>query len=152
MLTRRVVRWAGAPQCPYCGHALPAWPTGALVHPCGLCKRPMILLRRLWGQHGQRHPQSLLDVGLSLWGLATLILFAAFMLGGIESRLFAKLFAVMLFMAGSLWVVDAALGIESGLDRSANVARTGLPARVLATAKLIAGFCALALCLFGLIL
>lgn len=136
--------------CPTCTTALPRSPHEPIVQSCPHCRRPILILRSLVGRTAKVHGRNLLDLGLSLYGMATVALLALYIGTDLPNRLFARLFAVLLFAFGSLSCVDGWLSVSTAIDRTLSRISFGRAARWLGALKLVTGVAALGLCFVGL--
>lgn len=137
--------------CAVCGDALTRWPANAPITGCTRCRRPMVLLRPLRRQSGARRVFGLLQCGYALYGIATIALVAAFIFLPMPPRTFARQFAVLLFIIGSVLITDGVLGIRAQIDRLADQVRTGRTAIAIGSFRVGAGILALLLCAYGLL-
>lgn len=136
--------------CPTCTTALRRSPHEPIVQSCPHCRRPILILRSLVGRTAKVHGRNLLDLGLSLYGMATVALLALYIGTDLPNRLFARLFAVLLFAFSSLCCVDGWLSVSTAIDRTLSRISFGRAARWLGALKLVTGVAALGLCVVGL--
>lgn len=87
----------------------------------------------------------LLQAGASLYGVATIAMLVALAVTQASGRTFVQTFTVLLFVIGSVLVVDGVLGCRTCIDRSWRCTRNGAFARLIGLGKLATGLCALAL-------
>ena len=137
--------------CAFCGDALTHWPANAPITSCTRCRRPMVVLRPLMPRSGGRRVFGLLQCGYALYGIATIALVAAFIFLPMPPRTFARQFAVLLFIIGSVLITDGVLGIRARIDRIADQVRTGRAAVAIAAFRVGAGILAMLLCAYGLL-
>ncbi|MGF7151950.1 hypothetical protein FHS96_005618 [Sphingomonas zeicaulis] len=109
----------------------------------------MIRLRPLLGRGGTARIVGLLQCGYAAHGLATITLVAAFLILPMPARTFARQFAILLFIIGSVMIVDGAIGIRTRIDHVADRLRTGRAALVAATLRFSGGTIAMMLCIYG---
>lgn len=150
MLTRTSAFPERQAACPYCGHQIGHWPKASSIEPCRMCRRPMVLIRWPLDWNGPKRLRGLLDVGYTVYGLATLALVGAFAFVPMSVRTFVHLFSVLLFVAGTLLGVDGILGLRTGLDRTDKRVLTGKAAYIMASLKIAAGTLAMILLAMGL--
>ncbi|WP_207105753.1 hypothetical protein [Sphingomonas sp. CFBP 8760] len=121
------------------------------IKPCRVCRRPLTLVWFL-GRPRTYRLHSLLDVGGAIYGLSTLDLITAFILSEMNARTFAKIVTILLFVFGSLLLVDGVLGFGTRIDRTWSVVRRGGIAKLIGGGKAAAGMTAFGLVLVGLTL
>lgn len=117
-----------------------------------MCRRPMVLIRWPLDWNGPKRLRSLLGVGFTVYGIATLALVTVFALAPMSARTFMHLFSVLLFVAATLLGVDGILGLRTGLDRTGKRVLMGKPAHIMASLKIAAGTFAMILLVMGLAL
>lgn len=105
-----------------------------------------------WSRPRRLLMSGLLDAGASLYGIATVCLVIAFAVSPTSGREFVKAFTLMLFVIGSVLVVDGILAVRTGIDRTWSNRRTGRPACVLGLAKVLVAMVALMLVIIGILL
>jgi len=93
---------------------------------------------------------NLLELIGSGYGVATSILVIAFVLSGMDVRTFAKGVTILMFVIGSVLLVDGTLSTRTAIDRSWRRLRFGATARVIGAGKLAAGLVAMSLTVIGL--
>jgi len=93
---------------------------------------------------------NLLDLVGSAYGIATCLAVIVFALSGMDTRGFAKCVTVLLFVIGSLLLVDGTLSVRTKIDRTWGITRTGLAACVIGLSKIGAGVAALLLVAVGI--
>lgn len=150
MLTRIPLFSARRPACPYCGLGVESWLRAAPIQPCRSCRRPLMLARSLRNWNGPRKLVGLLDVGFAIYGIATVALLLAFLLTSLPPRWFMRIFAVHLFLVGTILGTDGALGMMTGLDRTLKRASRGRRARMMASFKIAAAVLAIILFVIGI--
>ncbi|OMJ33304.1 MULTISPECIES: hypothetical protein [Sphingomonas] len=84
------------------------------------------------------------------YGIVTMLLVLSFVLSEMQPRTFAKAVTILLFVIGSLLLVDGALSVRTAIDRTWKVTRYGPRARMLGGAKIAAGGLATGLVVIGL--
>ena len=138
------------PRCAYCRDMMTAWPRGAFVSTCNVCRRPLLLLP---SRHRSRFKV------LSLIDVAKVMLFPviggaiiAFGMGNLSSGGFARIVALMLLAWGVIDIVDGRAGIETNVDRVRRKVRADIAARRSSISKLLFGGASAALGAVGLIL
>ena len=112
----------------------------------------MVLIRWPLDWNGPKRLRSLLGVGFTVYGIATLALVAVFAFAPISARAFMHLFSVLLFVAGTLLGADGILGLRTGLDRTGKRVLTGKAAYIMASLKIAAGTFGMILLAMGLAL
>lgn len=143
------VKRKGGARCPCCGTAVTALPSPWAIEPCRICKRPLALVRMI-ARHPRYQLRNVLDLVGSAYGIATVALVLAFLTSGMDARTFAKAIAVLLFVIGSLLMVDGVLSLRTGVDRTFNITRQGVAAAILGGGKLSSGIAAFILMATGL--
>jgi hypothetical protein len=93
---------------------------------------------------------NVIDLFGSAYGVVTMLLVASFVLSEMEARTFAKAVTILLFVIGSLLLVDGALSMKTAIDRTWKITRRGLLARLLGMGKTLAGTLAIGLVFVGL--
>tara|TARA_A100001518_G_C1157102_1_gene13358 strand:- start:46 stop:414 length:369 start_codon:yes stop_codon:yes gene_type:complete len=116
---------------------------------CWMCRRPMLLIRMPHDRGGPKRLHGALPLGFALYGLATVILVALFLVSAMPPRTFIRLFSAVLLMLAAILATDGALGLRTGFDRTGKTFRSGRAARVLAAMKLAAGIVAGVLAVTG---
>lgn len=76
-----------------------------------------VLIRWPLDWNGPKRLRGLLDVGLTIYGIATLALVAIFAFAPMSARTFMHLFSVLLFVGRTLGA-DGNLGLRTGPERS----------------------------------
>lgn len=104
-----------------------------------------------WSRPRRLLMSGFLNAGASLCGIATVCLVADFAISPSSGRKFVKAFTLMLFVIGSVLVVDGILAVRTGIDRIWSTRRYGRSACVLGVGKILASAAALMLVIFGLL-
>ncbi|WP_348979597.1 hypothetical protein [Sphingomonas sp. VNH70] len=143
------IKRKGGTQCPCCGTAVTALPSPWTIEPCGNCKRPLALVHMI-GRHPSYQLRNVLDLVGSAYGVATVALVLAFVTSGMDAKAFAKAVTVLLFVIGSLLMVDGVLSLRTGVDRTFNITRRGVAAAILGGGKLCSGIAAFILMATGI--
>lgn len=129
--------------------------TSAIIRVAGIVEEgphgPLLLLRRPGHWHGPRAVSDLLDVGFTIYGVATMTLVTLFALTGMSARTFMRLFSVLLIVAGWMLMTDRWLAIRTGIDRIGRSLTTCWSARASGIGKIAAGCLAFALMTLGLV-
>jgi hypothetical protein len=136
-------------RCPCCGILLPNYPEPWTIEPCLSCRRPLTVTRSL-GAGRLYKLCNVIDLLGAAYGVVTMLLVASFVLSEMEARTFAKAVTVLLFVIGTLLLVDGALSVKTAIDRTWKITRYGLVARLLGVGKTLAGTLAIALVVVGL--
>ena len=136
-------------RCPCCGIVLPDYPAPWTIEPCLSCRRPLTVMRSL-GAGRLYKLCNVIDLLGSAYGVVTMLLVASFVLSEMEARTFAKAVTILLFVIGTLLLVDGALSVKTAIDRTWKITRHGLVARLLGVGKTLAGTLAIALVVVGL--
>lgn len=136
-------------RCPYCSSAIDPLPAPWAIEPCGCCQRPLTIIRAV-GSRPLYRVCNVIDLVGSVYGIVSMLLVASFVLSEMEARTFAKAVTILLFVIGSLLLVDGALSVKTAIDRTWKITRRGLAARLLGIGKTIAGALAIGLVLVGL--
>lgn len=92
---------------------------------------------------------NVIDLASSAYGIVTLLLVLSFVLSEMHPRTFAKAVTVLMFMIGSLLMVDGALSAGTAIDRTWMTTRQGITARLLGFGKTAAGAIAIGLVVVG---
>ena len=150
--------------CPHCSAPIMRWPVTSLIESCPTCRRPLVLVRRLYpamtpelrlmllSRPKPPRLRSLIHLASGLYGFLMIALVASFALGWLEAVTFVRWLSILLFLVGSILCLDGALAIRSMLDVTMGKVRRGLAACLLAGAKIAAGALALLLVPIGLTL
>lgn len=136
-------------RCPCCASMVEHLPLLWTIEPCRLCRRPLTLVRMV-RRPGLYRLRNVIDLAGSVYGIVTMLLVLSFVVFEMEPRTFAKGVAVLLFIIGSLLLVDGGLSLKTAIDRTFRTTRHGLAARVLGAGKALAGALAMALLFVGL--
>lgn len=117
--------------------------------PCWRCSRPLTLVRMV------RHPslyrlRNVIGLIGSGYGIVTMLVVLSFVLSEVQPRMSAKGVTILLFIIGSLLLIDGALSLRTAIDRTWLTTRYGLLARILGLGKTAAGVMAIGLAPFGL--
>ncbi|MBB5713049.1 hypothetical protein [Sphingomonas xinjiangensis] len=137
------------PQCPCCRSPLLGWPPDTRLRSCNACYRPIIRVPSI--RHaGVSRLCSLLDLGFTIYGVLTLILVATFAFSDMSALRFAKLFSVLLFVVGSVLIVEGYLSIRTKVAFGRRRIIRGQAAYWVGVWRLAAGVLALCLMLVGL--
>jgi len=136
-------------RCPCCGTVVGTLPRRLSIDPCWTCKRPLTLLRMVGGQRLYRLC-NVIDLIGAIYGIATSVLIMTFVVFDMDAKTFAKAVTILLFVVGSLLVVDGSLSIKTAIDRTWNITRYGLIARLMGMSKTLAGAIAIGLVTIGL--
>ena len=94
--------------------------------------------------------RNVLDLAGSIYGIVTMLLVLSFVLSEMEPRTFAKAVTLLMFVIGSLLLVDGTLSVRTAVDRTWLTTRYGLVARALGMGKTVAGAMAIGLVLLGM--
>lgn len=136
-------------RCPCCGIVLTDYPAAWNIEPCLSCRRPLTMIRTLGAGRFYRLC-NVIDLLGSAYGVVTMILVASFVLSEMDARTFAKAVTILLFVIGSLLLVDGALSMKTAIDRTWKITRRGIVARLLGIGKTLAGTLAIGLVFVGL--
>jgi hypothetical protein len=93
---------------------------------------------------------NVIDLIGAIYGIATSLLIMTFVVFDMDVKTFAKAVTILLFVVGSLLVVDGSLSIKTAIDRTWNITRHGRVARLMGMAKTLAGAIAIGLVTIGL--
>lgn len=145
LILNPITRW------PYCATIPSPLPPPWSIEPCWTCKRPLTLVPMLPRPKAYRL-RDLIDLLGSVYGIATSTLVLILIPSGMDAMTFAKAVTILLFVIGSLLVVDGLLSARTGIDRTLNVVRHGWTARLVGVFKAIAGMAALYLVSVGVAL
>ena len=140
------------PKCPYCGHPVHEWRRGSPIEGCRQCRRPMVLLRYPLPWRSPLRLLGLFDLASKLQAYATITIGALFALGALSLLGLVKAIAILLYVMGSILLVDGSLGIVSGIDRTWSHVRYGTAAKAMAAGKIIAGSLAFLLTIVGVLI
>lgn len=143
LIQRREVR------CPCCSSIVATLPPPWSIEPCWRCSRPLTLVRMV-RYPGLYQLRNVIDLIGSGYGIVTMLLVLSFVLSEMQPRTFAKAVTILLFVIGSLLLVDGALSVRTAIDRTWKVTRYGSRARMLGGAKIAAGGLATGLVVIGL--
>lgn len=94
--------------------------------------------------------RNVIDLIGSAYGIVTMLVVLSFVMSEMQPRTFAKAVTILLFIIGSLLLVDGALSVRTALDRTWKITRHGLWARAIGVAKIAAGGLATGLVVIGL--
>jgi hypothetical protein len=94
--------------------------------------------------------RNVIDVLGSAYGVVTMLLVASFVMSEMDARTFAKAVTILLFVIGSLLLVDGALSVKTAIDSTWKITRRGIVARLLGMGKTLAGTLAIGLVFVGL--
>lgn len=99
-----------------------------------------------------RHYQlrNVIDMAGSIYGIVTMLLVLSFVLSEMGPRTFAKAVTILMFVIGSLLMVDGTLNLGTAIDRTWLTTRHGHVARMLGLGKTVAGAMAIGLVFLGL--
>lgn len=136
-------------RCPCCADIVAHLPPPWTIQSCQRCRRPLTLVRMV------RRPthyqlRNVIDVAGAIYGTMTMLLVLSFVLSEMNPRTFAKAVTILMFIIGSLLMVDGALSLRTAIDRTWMTTRYGTAARVLGVGKTIAGTTAIGLAVIGL--
>lgn len=134
----------GRAVCPCCGTIMNALPCPWTIEPCRECKRPLTLVRAI-ARHRSYQVRNVLDLIGSAYGIATTGLVLAFVTSEMDAKVFVKAVTILLFVIGSLLMVDGTLAVRTKVDRTFNITRRGLAAVMLGSGKIAAGVAAFVL-------
>lgn len=98
------------------------------------------------------HLLGLFDLASKLQAYTTITVGTLFALGVMSLLGLVKAIAILLYVMGSILIVDGALGIVSGIDRTWSQVRYAGPAKAMASGKIIAGSLAFMLTIVGLLI
>jgi hypothetical protein len=135
-------------RCPCCASMVEHLPLLWTIEPCRVCRRPLVLARAI-GRRRLFYLRNLLDIAGAIYGVATLGFVLAFVLSELDARAFVKVVTILLFFVGSLLAVDGLLSCRTGIDRTWNVTRRGVVARLLGVCKIASAALALWLVAIG---
>lgn len=138
-------------RCPCCAAVVTTLPVMMTIEPCVYCNRPLTTVKAL-GRAGGYRLKNVLDLVGAAYGVATSILVIGFMLTEMDARTFAKAFTILLFVIGSLLLVDGFLSVRTKIDRTLNVIRCGVTAQMMGVGKAAAATIALLLVTVGIAL
>lgn len=150
MLTRTSAIPHRQATCPYCATPIDHWPQGSHVQTCRSCRRPMVLIRSPFDRQGPKRLRGFIELGLNLYGVATLLLVLVFALTAMPPRNFVQLFALLLSFLAIVLGTDAILGLITAIDCTARRVRIAGRARTLAGLKLAGAASALAMVVIGI--
>jgi hypothetical protein len=128
---------------------LPNYPAPWTIEPCLSCRRPLTVMRSL-GATRLYKLRNVIDVLGSAYGVVTMLLVASFVMSEMDARTFAKAVTILLFVIGSLLLVDGALSVKTAIDSTWKITRRGIVARLLGMGKTLAGTLAIGLVFVGL--
>ena len=137
------------PQCPCCRSKLLGWPADTRLRSCNACYRPIIRVPSI-RYAGVSHLRSLLDLGYTIYGVLTLVLVATFALSDMSALRFVKLFSVLLFIVGSVLIVEGYLSIRTKVAFSRRRILRSQAAYWAGVGRFAVGVLALCLMLVGL--
>ena len=112
----------------------------------------MVLLRYPLPWRSPLHLLGLFDLASKLQAYTTITIGALFALDVLSLLGLVKAIAILLYVMGSILIVDGALGIVSGIDRTWSQVRYAGPAKAMASGKIIAGSLAFMLTIVGLLI
>jgi hypothetical protein len=112
----------------------------------------MVLLRYPLPWRSPLRLLGLFDLASKLQAYATITIGALFALGALSLLGLVKAIAILLYVMGSILLVDGALGIVSGIDRTWSQVRYGTAAKAMAAGKIIAGSLAFLLTIVGVLI
>jgi len=136
-------------RCPCCAVIVIDLPPLWTIEPCRRCRRPLTLVRMV--KRPKRYQlRNVLDLAGSIYGIVTMLLVLSFVLSEMEPRTFAKAVTLLMFVIGSLLLVDGTLSVRTAVDRTWLTTRYGLVARALGMGKTVAGAMAIGLVLLGM--
>ena len=138
-------------RCPCCANIVACLPAPWTIEPCQSCRRPLTLSRMARRRQHYRLC-NVIDVAGSVYGIVTMVLVLSFVLSDMDARAFAKAVTILMFVIGSLLLIDGALSMRTAIDRTWRITSHGLVARALGGAKSMAGLFAIALVIVGLAL
>lgn len=136
--------------CPYCAAPILRWSTSSRIEPCHQCKRPMVLIPWPLGSSGSLRLHSLLALATTAYGIAMVTLVAVFVVSEMTPRRFVSVLSVLLFVIGSVLIVDGILSARTRIDVTWHRRRTGKPATLMGLGKAVSGALAMVLTLVGL--
>lgn len=136
-------------KCPCCGIRLTGYPAAWDIEPCFSCRRPLTMIRTLSARRTYRLC-NVIDLVGSAYGVVTMLLVASFMLSEMDAKTLAKAVTILLFVIGSLLLVDGSLSMKTAIDRTWKITRRGIAARLLGMCKALAGAFAIGLVFVGL--
>lgn len=136
-------------RCPCCGVIVAQLPPLWTIDPCQRCRRPLTLVRMV---RRPKHYQlrNVIDMAGSIYGIVTMLLVLSFVLSEMGPRTFAKAVTILMFVIGSLLLVDGTLSLGTAIDRTWLTTRHGHVARMLGLGKTAAGAMAIGLVFLGL--
>lgn len=138
-------------RCPCCDAIVAALPALLTIEPCRTCRRPLTLLRIVRRARAFRIC-NLIDLIGKAYGIATLFLVVTSVVFGMDAKTFAKAFTILLFVVGSHLLADGVLSIRTQIDRTLNVIRCGIVARMMGVGKTAAATIAFLLVTVGVTL
>ena len=115
-----------------------------------MCRRPLVLFRSPLDWRGPLRLRSLFDLASGSYGVAMVALIAAFAFSDMSALRFARTLSVLLFVIGSLLLVDGALSVRTRIDRTWGVVRSGAPAAGIGGGKLASGAVAILMVCVGI--
>lgn len=136
-------------RCPCCANILARPPLPWSIEPCEWCWRPLALVRAT-GRPKRYRLRNVIDLGGSAYGIMTMTLVMWFVLSDMDARSFAKAVTVLMFVVGSILLIDGALSLKTAIDRTFRTTIYGIVARALGVAKATAGAFAIILVAVGL--
>jgi len=108
------------------------------------------MLIRMVGRPGLSRLRNVIALVGSIYGFVTVLLVLSFAVFEMEPRTFAKGVTILMFIIGSLLLVDGALSLKTAIDRTFQKTRHGFRAHVLGTGKELAGTMTMTLVVMGL--
>lgn len=136
-------------KCPCCGIRLTGYPAAWNIEPCFSCRRPLAMIQTLSARRTYRLC-NVIDLVGSAYGVVTTLLVASFVLSEMDAKTFAKAVTILLFVIGSLLLVDGSLSMKTAIDRTWKITRRGIAARLLGMCKTLGGTLAIGLVFVGL--
>lgn len=136
-------------RCPCCANSVARPPRPWTIEPCQWCCRPLALVRSPGGIKRYRLC-NVIDLAGSAYGIMTMTLVMWFVLSDMDARSFAKAVTVLMFVVGSILLIDGALSIKTAIDRTWRTTIYGFVARTFGVAKSTAGTFAIILVAVGL--
>lgn len=137
------------PCCPYCTLSIASQMTGEWIEPCQQCRRPIVALALPFDPTPRVRLYSLFGAAMSLYGVATIGMLFVFLASQMPASTFARVFSLLLFIIGSVLLVDGSLATRTTIDRTWGVIRRGSAALWMGIAKILAGVLALLLTTIG---
>lgn len=136
-------------RCPCCGVKVAHLPPPWTIEPCQLCWRPLTLVR-MFRRPTHYRLRNVIDLASSIYGIVTMLLVLSFVASKMGPRTFAKAVTILMFVIGSLLLVDGTLSLRTSIDQTWRVTRHGRLARLIGAGKVLGGLFAIMLVFVGI--